>query len=134
MEHWQLRSTKFFTSTSNLVPVLIPNAILELFETNFVGRELLTWSPRDLLYGFVLQCLVSPSMDFCSTVLLESKYGQRSRSHARAWDTNLFLVMIMHTPGVDLQGMHAHALWSLVTPMSGARASSLCSCIRHTLA
>ena len=94
----------------------------------------MTW-----LYGFVLRCLVSYSMDFCPAATAESKYGQWSRSHARAWDESLLhshtsLVFLMITRSV--RALENHFVWfsctSLVTLMSGAWASSSCSCIRHT--
>ena len=81
------------------------------------------------------------SIDFCPAASVESKYGQWNRSHARAWDTSFFhsrisLVSLMITRGVS--ALEDQFAWSshtsLATLMSGARAPSSCSCIRHTLA
>ena len=90
---------------------------------------------------YVLHCLVSYIMDFCPAASVESKYGQWRRSHARAWDASFLhsrisLVSFMTTRSV--RALEDHIAWSsrtsLVTLMSGARVSSSCSCIRHTLA
>ena len=109
---------------------------VRMFLTQVIRITQMTW-----LYGFVLQCLVSSSMDFCPAVSVESKYRQWSRSHARAWDSSLFhsrisLVSFMITRSV--RALEDHVAWSsrtsLVTLMSGARASSWCLCIGHALA
>ena len=88
-------------------------------------------SLRDLLHGSVLQCLVSSDMDNCFAASAESKYGQRSRFHARAWNTSPFpshtsLVSFMITRSV--RALEDQFAWSsrtsLTNLMSGARASS----------
>ena len=79
-------------------------------------------------------------MDFCPVVSVEAKYGQWRPSYARAWDASfphsrISLVSFMTT---RVRALEDHIAWSsrtsLVTLMSGARVSSSCSCIRHTLA
>ena len=96
----------------------------------------MTW-----LYRFVLQCLVRSGMDngaeshrVCSATPTESKYGQRSRFHARAWNTSACsshtsVVSLMITRSIraleDQFAWSSHA--SLATLMSGARAPSSCS-------
>ena len=45
-------------------------------------------SLRDLPHGSVLQCLVSSDKDNCFAAAAESKHGQRTRFHARVWNTS----------------------------------------------
>ena len=100
------------------------------------------------LFVYVLQCLVTYSMDHraeshsaCSAASVESKYGQWRRSFACSRDASylhsrISLVSFMTTRSV--RALEDHVAWfsrtSLVTLMSGARVSSSCLCIRHTLA
>jgi len=94
--------------------------------TCVIGITQMTWLCR-----FVLQCLVSSSMDSCSATSVESKYGQWRRSLACARNAShlhsrISLVSFMTTRSV--RALEDHVAWSsrtsLVTLMSGARVSS----------
>ena len=119
----------------------------------------LTCSSYDPLSGHVFQCLVRSSMDHraeshrvCSAASVMFKYGQQSRSHARAswfpshnslvsfmitrsaraledqsaWSSHTSLVSLMITRSA--RALEDQFAWSsrtsLATLMSGARASS----------
>ena len=124
-----LSSKRERANLEGLSKVLTAHSNMGGMLTHVISITQMTWLCR-----FVLQCLVSSSMDFCPVVSVESKYGQWRRSYARAWDASfphsrISLVFFMATRSV--RALEDHIAWSsrtsLATLMSGARASSSCS-------
>ena len=105
-----LSSKRERANSEGLSKVLTAHSNMGGMLTHVIGITQMTWLCR-----FVLQCLVSYSMDFCPAASVESKYGQWRRSHARAWDASFLhsrisLVSFMTTRSV--RALEDHVAWS----------------------